>query len=210
MEEVDLYLEKSLNDFYTDLAYYSNERDKYTQYLPKSYSDFISALFRDEQCSFINDFLNEHNESGIISCDTFFYNTSNYGFQAVLTTYIEEIRIMRDLEVSYLNTASDYKFSYNESLINTGFDDLHYPCGIKCEKYCDERDTINICIKKLKIINETGQEEIKQFVFDKMSVYENISREENLGILEIMKLYNKTNPALILQEDTHKITVVIY
>ena len=210
LEEVDTYLDKSLNDFYTDLAYYSNERDKYTQYLPKSYSDFISSLFRDEQCSFINNFLEEHNNSGIISCESFFYNTSNFGFQAILTTYIEEIRIMRDLEVSFLQTAENYQFSYNESLINTGFDDLHYPCGVKCEKYCHKDDTIDICIAKLKDINDSGIEEIKGLVFDKMNIYSNISKENNIGIYEIMKLYNKTNPALILQEETHKIAVIIF
>ena len=210
LEEVDDYLDKSLNDFYTDLAYYSNERDKYTQYLPTSYSNFISSLFRDEQCSFIDDFLSHHNESGIDSCETFFYNTSNYGFQAVLTTYIEEIRIMRDLEVSYLSTAENYNFTYNESLINTGFDDLHYPCGVKCEKYCNKTDNIKICIQKLKEINDNGIDTIKQLVFDKMRVYENISERDNIGVYEIMQLYNKTNPALILQEDTHKITIIIY
>ena len=43
-----------------------------------------------------------------------------------------------------------------------------------------------------------------------MNVYSNISKENNIGIYEIMKLYNATNPALILQEETHKITVIIY
>ena len=210
MEEVDVYLDKSLKDFYTDLAYYSNERDKYTKYLPKSYSDFISALFRDEQCSFIDEFLKVHNESGINSCESFFYNTSNYGFQAILTTYIEEVRIMRDLEVSYLATAEEYQFTYNESLINTGFDDLHYPCGIKCQKYCEDNDNVEECINKLHAVNDSGTDEIKQIVFDKMNVYLNISKENNIGVKEIMTLYNKTNPALILQEDTHKITVIIY
>ena len=210
MEEVDVYLDKSLKTFYTDLAYYSNERDKYTQYLPKSYTDFISSLFRDEQCSFIEEFLNEHNESGIDSCESFFYNTSNYGFQAILTTYIEEVRIMRDLEVSYLATANEYQFTYNESLINTGFDDLHYPCGMKCQKYCDDNDLIEECINKLKAINDSGTDSIKQIVFDKMNVYLNISNKENIGIKTIMELYNRTNPALILQEDTHKITIIIY
>ena len=167
-------MDKSLNDFYTDLAYYSNERDKYTQYLPKSYSDFISSLFRDEQCSFINEFLENHNESGINSCETFFYNTSNYGFQAVLTKYIEEIRIMRDLEVSYLQTADSYQFNYNESLINTRFDDLDYRCGVKREQYCNKNDTEDVCIQTLQNINNRGEDYIKPLVFEKMNVYENI------------------------------------
>ena len=210
LEEVDVYLDKSLTDFYTDLAYYSNERDKYTEYLPKSYSQFISSLFRDDQCSFINAFLAEHSESGIESCETFFYNTSSYGFQAILTTYIEEIRIMRDLEVSFLTTASEYNFNYNESLVNTGFDDLHYPCGVKCEQYCEKTDLFEECIQKLKNINDNNVDEIKQIVFDKMKEYIDISRENKITVYEIMVLYNQTNPALILQEETHKITVIIY
>jgi len=210
LEEVDVYLDKSLTDFYTDLAYYSNERDKYTEYLPKSYSQFISSLFRDDQCSFIDAFLAEHSESGIESCETFFYNTSSYGFQAILTTYIEEIRIMRDLEVSFLTTASEYNFNYNESLVNTGFDDLHYPCGVKCEQYCEKTDLFEECIQKLKNINDNNVDEIKQIVFDKMKEYIDISRENKITVYEIMVLYNQTNPALILQEETHKITVIIY
>ena len=126
MEEVDVYLDNSLTTFYTDLANISNYREKFTKYLPNNYKEYVDSLYRDEQCSFIENFLKEHPNAGFNSCEVFFYNTSNYGFQAVLTTYIEEIRIMRDLEVSYLQNAAKYGFQYNESLVNTGFDDLHY------------------------------------------------------------------------------------
>ena len=126
MQEVDKYLDNSLITFYTELANISDYRDKFTEYLPDSYSDFVDSLFRDEQCYFINDFLLEHKNGGFNSCEYFFYNTSNYGFQAVLTTYIEEIRIMRDLEKSYLEAAGKYNFTYNESLIGTKWQDLHY------------------------------------------------------------------------------------
>jgi hypothetical protein len=117
---------------------------------------------------------------------------------------------MRDLEVSFLNTASEYNFNFNESLINTGFDDLHYPCGVKCEKYCEKTDLFDECIRKLKNVNDSNIDEIKQIVFDKMNEYVNISRENKITVYEIMVLYNQTNPALILQEETHKITVIIY
>ena len=56
----------------------------------------------------------------------FIYNTSNYGFQAVLTTYIEELRIMRDLEKNFLQIAEKYNFTYNESLIGTEGETKHY------------------------------------------------------------------------------------
>jgi hypothetical protein len=126
MEEVDTYLDTSLITFYTELANISDYRDKYTSYLPESYSDFVDSLFRDEQCSFIDNFLSEHAHAGFNTCEEFFYNTSNYGFQAVLTTYIEEIRIMRDLEKSYLEVAEEYNFTYNESLIGTAGETKHY------------------------------------------------------------------------------------
>ena len=162
MQEVDKYLDKSLITFYTELANISDYRDKFTAYLPDSYSEFVDSLFRDEQCSFIDDFLLEHKNGGFNSCELFFYNTSNYGFQAVLTTYIEEIRIMRDLEKSYLEEAEKYNFTYNESLIGTQGQDKHYKHLLEME---DE---------------------------------------------EIMKLYNKYNPVLILNETTHKTAIIIY
>ena len=117
---------------------------------------------------------------------------------------------MRDLEVSFLSTAAEYNFNYNESLINTGFDDLHYPCGVKCEQYCEKTDLFDECIEKLKEINDNKKDEIKQIVFDKMNEYVKISRENQITVHEIMVLYNQTNPALILQEETHKISVIIY
>ena len=160
MQEVDKYLDNSLITFYTELANISDYRDLFTSYLPKSYSEFVDSLFRDEQCSFINEFLEEHSNVNFTSCEEFFYNTSNYGFQAVLTTYIEEIRIMRDLEKYYLQEAAVYNFTYNESLIGTEGETKHYA---------------NI--------------------------------QNNKTLLEI---YNRFNPVLILQEDTHKTSVIIY
>ena len=127
-EEVDEYLEKSLTEFYKDLAEISNKRDLYTQYLPTSYSIYIDELFRDNQCKYINVFLHEnHTNFEYDECEQFFYNTSTYGFQAVLTTYIEEIRIMRDLQKYYLENAALYNFTYNESLIGTQFEEYLYP-----------------------------------------------------------------------------------
>ena len=127
-EEVDEYLEKSLTEFYKDLAEISNQRDLYTQYLPTSYSIYIDELFRDNQCKYINVFLHEnHTNFEYDECEQFFYNTSTYGFQAVLTTYIEEIRIMRDLQKYYLENAALYNFTYNESLIGTQFEEYLYP-----------------------------------------------------------------------------------
>ena len=126
MQEVDKYLDNSLVKFYTELANISDFRDLYTSYLPKSYSEFVDSLFRDEQCGYIEQFLLEHNNVTFNTCEEFFYNTSNYGFQAVLTTYIEEIRIMRDLEKYKIQQAEFYNFSYNESLIGTAGETKHY------------------------------------------------------------------------------------
>ena len=126
-QEVDKYLDNSLTQFYKDLADISNKRDLYTSYLPLSYSTFIDELFRDNQCKFIDVFIHEnHSNFDYTVCDQFFYNTSTYGFQAVLTTYIEEIRIMRDLQKYYLQIAGEKNFTYNESLIGTPYANLHY------------------------------------------------------------------------------------
>jgi hypothetical protein len=135
-EEVDKYLDNSLREFYKDLADISNKRDLYTSYLPKSYTIFSDELFRDNQCKFIDVFINEnHTNFEYTLCEQFFYNTSTYGFQAVLTTYIEEIRIMRDLQKYYLEIADQYGFTYNESLIGTQFEKFLYPSDDKLELY---------------------------------------------------------------------------
>ena len=127
-ENVDDYLDNSLTQFYKDLAAISDQRDAFTSYLPTSYSTFVDELFRDNQCKFIDVFLAEnHTNFNYEKCDEFFYNTSTYGFQAVLTTYIEEIRIMRDLQKYYLENAGKYGFLYNESLIGTEFEEFLYP-----------------------------------------------------------------------------------
>ena len=148
MQEVDKYLDNSLVTFYTELANISDYRDLYTSYLPKSYSEFVDALFRDEQCSFINDFLLEHSNVTFNRCEDFFYNTSNYGFQAVLTTYIEEIRIMRDLEKYYLQEASKFNYTYNESLIGTEGENKHY------KQYTEEEKKIYDKYRPVLILNE--------------------------------------------------------
>ena len=148
MQEVDKYLDNSLITFYTELANISDYRDLYTAYLPKSYSDFVDALFRDEQCSFIDDFLKEHSNVTFKVCEEFFYNTSNYGFQAVLTTYIEEIRIMRDLEKYYLQEANKYNYTYNESLIGTEGEDKHY------KQYTEEEKKVYDRYRPVLILNE--------------------------------------------------------
>ena len=151
MEEVDDYLDNSLITFYTELANISDYRDKYTSYLPISYSEFVDSLFRDEQCSFINNFLSEHKNAGFNACEEFFYNTSNYGFQAILTTYIEEIRIMRDLEKYYLQNAEKFNFTYNESLIGTAGETKHYANIMDNETLMEIYNSYNPVL----ILNET-------------------------------------------------------
>ena len=45
---------------------------------------------------------------------------------SVLTTYIEDLRIIKDLEKSYLEDAAIYNFTYNESLIGEEGESKYY------------------------------------------------------------------------------------
>ena len=115
---VNLYIEEELETFYTDLSTASNNKDKFVKYFPKSYQDFLDFLYSDEICKFINEFNEEYPENGISDCNDFFYGSSNYGFFAILTMYIEEIRYIKDFADQYWLKAKQNNFKYNESFYN--------------------------------------------------------------------------------------------
>ena len=115
---VHQYIDKTLKQFYVELAQISDNKDKYVSYFPKSYTDYLNYLYSDKICELIMDFINKYPGNGYNNCDDFFYGTSDYGFFSILTTYIEEIRMLRDLVDDYNERAEERNFTYNESYFN--------------------------------------------------------------------------------------------
>ena len=152
------YLENLLDNFYTELANLTEYKDKYSDYLPTAYSKFLENLYNEQQCSFLDDFINERiNHSLYQSCGDFFYRAAYYGFKSILVSYIEEVRVMKDFGLSFVQKAAKNNFKYNESLCGTTF-------------------------------------------------YKNLYNIENVNYT----LYNETNSILILREDIHQMTVIVF
>ena len=101
--DLNVFLENTLNYYYMNLSEISENRDKYAEFLPSSYSEYLEDLYNNKQCSFVESFINVYHASeNNYTCDSFFYNMSYYGFEAIAMTFIEDIRIMKDLAESIL------------------------------------------------------------------------------------------------------------
>ena len=115
---VSKYIDNTLEKFYVELSNTSDYQDKYIKYFPKSYSTYINYLYSEEICQFITDFINEYPNNGYKNCNEFFYGTSDYGFLSLLTSYIEEIRLLRDEVRGYIILSGAKNYKYNESFLN--------------------------------------------------------------------------------------------
>jgi hypothetical protein len=101
--ELNGFLENTLNYYYMNLSEISENRDKYAEFLPNSYSEYLEDLYNNKQCSFVESFIHDyHGSEKNFTCESFFYNMSHYGFEAITMTFIEDIRIMKDLAESIL------------------------------------------------------------------------------------------------------------
>jgi hypothetical protein len=115
---VDQYIEDTLKNFYIELADVSINKNKYVTYFPKEFSDYLNDLYTNHLNELIGNFIKEYPGSGYNYSSDFFYGTSYYGFFSILTSYIEEIRILKDTVDEYIIESSAKNFSYNESFLN--------------------------------------------------------------------------------------------
>ena len=115
-ETVDEYLEYTLNNYYVIFSESSKMKDIYRVYFPNSYQSFLNYLYNGMVCEFIDQYnLNYHEEIG---CDEFFYKSSKFGFFTILSTFVEEIRAIKNKIDIYFDIAKNKKFFYNETYVN--------------------------------------------------------------------------------------------
>ena len=114
----EIYIDDTLKKFYVELANVSDYKDRYINYFPKSYTNYLNYLYSDKICEIIQDFIKQYPYNGYNGCDDFFYGTSDYGFFSILTTYIEEIRYLRDTVKEYIVLSNQKGYIYNESFLN--------------------------------------------------------------------------------------------
>ena len=155
---VSEYIDNTLQKFYVELANVYDSQDKYIKYFPQSYSTYINYLCSEEICQFISDFINEYPYNGYKDCKDFFYGTSDYGFLSLLTSYIEEIRLLRDDVKEYIILSKEKGYKYNESFLNDPdgyYESLiynNYSDVIEDYKALNPVNTLNSTLHKTTII----------------------------------------------------------
>ena len=112
------YIDDTLHKFYLDLSTATKNKDKYVNYFPESYKKFLEYLYSERVFELINQFITTYPGNGLSGTDDFFYGVSKYGFLSILTTYIEEIRMLKDTVDDYIVKSEEKNFIYNESYFN--------------------------------------------------------------------------------------------
>jgi hypothetical protein len=131
---VSQFVNGYLQKIYVNLTEISNKKEQYAHYFPKEYNEYLNDLYTNQITDFIKDFINEYPESGFIDYKDFFYGASDYGFFSVLTSYIEEIRTLKDIVDEYIIKSRARNFIYNESFFNDPnnvYEDLYERSGDK-------------------------------------------------------------------------------
>ena len=116
---VEEFIEDALKNFYIVLTELSNNQAKYVHYFPQEFSDYLNDLYTNHIHELINDFIREYPENGYNNSSDFFYGTSDYGFFSILTSYIEEIRMLKDITDEYIKKSEAKGYTYNESFYNS-------------------------------------------------------------------------------------------
>jgi len=115
---VDEYLEDNLKNYYVIFADKSKRKDIYRIYFPDSYQKFLNYLYNEKICEFINAYNSDNPNNKQYRCNEFLYNSSGCGFFTIMTTFTEEIRILKDKIDYYYKMAEEKNFVYNESYYN--------------------------------------------------------------------------------------------
>ena len=71
-----------------DLNDILEERKKYIDYLPVEYLEYLDDLYNNRPCTFLDAFLLEYQNS---DSNSFFYNITYYGFDAITMRFMEDI-----------------------------------------------------------------------------------------------------------------------
>ena len=106
-EELSTYLENFFKNYYMKLNEISQEREKYSKFLPDSYLNFLNNLYNNKQSEFLEEFLAEYSNESYNSSGDFFYNISYYGFDAINMRFLEDLRNIYYLGNKIYNNFTD-------------------------------------------------------------------------------------------------------
>ena len=146
-EEIPKYIEITLQSYYMDLNDILEERKKYSDYLPVEYLEYLDDLYNNRPCTFLDAFLLEYQNS---DSNSFFYNITYYGFDAITIRFMEDISSIYNLGYKIYN---DKNNENNESLIKKELKQI----------FSDEKYKMNVIIYRFVIIEVIKQSLDKLF-----------------------------------------------
>ena len=114
---IDLYINNTFQNYYLIYSQAAKIKDGYRIYFPESYQDFLNNLYNSKIYEFINDYNNDYPNQKINSTN-FLFGTPRFGFFTMLTSFVEELRMLKGKIENYYEFADKKNFKYNESVEN--------------------------------------------------------------------------------------------
>ena len=187
-QTVDVYINNTLENYYVLYSQSSKMKDTYRVYFPDSYQKFLNYLYNGKICEFIDVYNHEYPEANT-NCDIFFFGSSKLGFFAILTTFVEEARMLIDKIDKYYEIAEEKNFTYNESLVNEprGF----YERLIK--QYENNIDEYNRYNPANILKSDSHKKLLITYLYINTQVYSNLISESLKQFEHIFSKYNSIN-----------------
>ena len=186
-QTVDEYVNRTLANYYVVLSESAKKKDDYRVFFPESFQIFLNYLYSSKICEFI-DIYNQEYPQANKNCTTFFYRSPEFGYFTVLSSFVEELRILRDKIDNYLEIAETKNFTYNESLLNDphGFYEAHY------EKYKDNMEEYKK-YNPAKLLNTLPHKRLLiTYLYINTQVYNSLISESLKQFDEMFNKYNSS------------------
>ena len=188
-QTVEEYLEENLQNYYVIFADKSKRKDTYRVYFPHSYQKFLNYLYNGKMCEFISAYNRDNPNKKQLGCDEFFYGSSGQGFFNLLTTFVEEIRSLKDKIDTYYSISEKKNFVYNESYFN-GPNAFYRELYDKYSNNIDEYERYN----PANILKSNSHRELFiTYNYINIQVYSSLISESLSQFEQIFSKYNNIN-----------------
>ena len=121
--------------------------------------EYFSSINDQSICHYIDNHTYQENEEKY-NCTSFFYGSGKQGLRIFKTTFIEEIRYIKNLYDIYITSQKHYGFQYNLTLLGTGKDKEFWP----------EDPSLHMIYFKLNQIRVFNWEKIQEVNFGFLNV----------------------------------------
>jgi len=189
-QTVDEYVNRTLANYYVIFSESAKKKDDYRVVFPESFQIFLNYLQSSKICEFIDIYNQEYPEANK-NCSTFFYRSPEFGYFTVLSSFVEELRLLRDKIDNYLVIAESKNFTYNESFLND-------PHGIYENYYEQYKDNMEEYKKynPARLLNTLSHKRLLiTYLYINTQVYNSLISE---SLKQFDELFNKYNSLYLI------------